>query len=67
MALALSEPPAVLAGLALSPIVPLSESGSYSGAVAHGIVWLAVGSVLWARHDHPVDQPSRQPTMRGVA
>jgi hypothetical protein len=46
--IALSQPLAVVAGLALSPISPLSSTGSYSGAIAHGLIWLAVGSVLRA-------------------
>ena len=66
-ALALSEPLAVVAGLALSPIVPLSESGSYSGAIAHGVVWLAVGSVLRSRQGLPSRGRSGQPTAPSVA
>lgn len=44
--LVLSQPLAVVAGVALSPISPLSSTGDYSGAIAHGLVWLALGAVL---------------------
>lgn len=46
IAIALSQPLAVLAGLVLSPISPLSSTGDYSGAIGHGLVWLALGSAL---------------------
>ncbi|MDQ3547997.1 MAG: DinB family protein [Chloroflexota bacterium] len=39
----------VLTGVALSPIAPLSNFGGYSGAIAHGIIWLAIGAVLRSR------------------
>jgi hypothetical protein len=48
-AIALSQPLAVVAGLALSPISPLSSTGDYSGAVAHGFVWLSIGAAIRAR------------------
>ena len=44
--LALSELLTVLAGLALTPISPLSNSGDYSGAIAHGVIWLCVGRTI---------------------
>ena len=46
VALALAQPMAVVAGVALSPISPLASSGDYSGAIAHGIVWLLIGAAL---------------------
>jgi hypothetical protein len=48
-ALAGSELLAMAVGVALSPISPLSESGDYTGALAHGAVWLAIGLALRAR------------------
>ncbi len=53
IAIALSQPLAVAAGLTLSPISPLSSSGDYSGAIAHGLVWLALGVALRAHRDAP--------------
>jgi hypothetical protein len=44
--IALSQGLAVLVGLALSPISPLANSGTYTGALAHGAVWLAVAVAL---------------------
>jgi hypothetical protein len=44
--LALAQPMAVVAGVALSPISPLANSGDYSGAIAHGIIWLMIGAAL---------------------
>jgi hypothetical protein len=46
IALALSQPLAVLAGVAFSPISPLSNFGDYTGAVAHGIVWVSIGVAM---------------------
>lgn len=40
--IASSEPLTIAAGLALSPLAPLSETGSFSGAIAHGAVFLAI-------------------------
>jgi hypothetical protein len=45
-ALILAEPATVLAALALSPWVPLHDEGSYSGAVANGMAFLALGIAL---------------------
>jgi hypothetical protein len=50
-AIALSQPLAVVAGLALSPISPLSSTGDYSGALAHGLVWLALSAALRAHRE----------------
>ena len=47
--LALSEPLTILAGIALSPISPLSDFGDYSGAIMHGLIWLSLGIVLRSR------------------
>jgi len=54
IAIALSQPLAVVAGLALSPISPLSGTGDYSGAIGHGLVWLALATALRAL---PSDAP----------
>ena len=58
VALVLSQPLAVVTGLALSPISPLSSTGDYSGAIAHGLVWLALGAAIRSR---------RQDAPRGLA
>jgi hypothetical protein len=60
--IALSQGLAVLVGLALSPISPLANTGTYTGALAHGVVWLSFALALRAR---ATDQqraaiPSRQ-------
>lgn len=51
--IAMSQLLAVLAGLAFSPIVPLSNTGSYTGAIGHGVVWLSVALALRALHRSP--------------
>jgi hypothetical protein len=48
-ALALAEPLTIAAAVALSPIAPRQPSGSYSGAIAHGLIWLAIALLLWTR------------------
>jgi hypothetical protein len=45
-AIALSQPLTVAVGVALSPIVPLQEWGSYSGALAHGAVMLLLAAAF---------------------
>lgn len=45
-AIAASQPLTVAIALALSPRVPLSPIGSYSGALAHGLVWLGIAGSL---------------------
>ncbi len=37
---------AVLTGFALSPISPIADHGDYSGALAHGVVWLLISLKL---------------------
>jgi len=49
VALALSQPLTVLTGAALAPVSPLSNFGDYAGAIANGIIWLAVGAALRSR------------------
>ena len=49
-ALALSQPLAILLGVAFSPISPLADYGDYSGALAHGLVWMAMGWSLRTAH-----------------
>jgi hypothetical protein len=46
VAVALAELLVVATGVALSPLVPLSDYGSYSGALAHGVIWTAIGLAL---------------------
>lgn len=57
VALALSQPLAMAAGLALLPISPLSNTGDYSGAIGHGLVWLALRVALRARHPPKSSDP----------
>ncbi len=57
-ALALAQPLAVVAGLLLSPISPLSSTGDYTGAIAHGVVWLAIGAALRTRRHAPLRRPA---------
>lgn len=45
-AIALSQPLTVVAAVAMSRRVPLSPVGSYSGALAHGAVWLSIARSL---------------------
>jgi hypothetical protein len=47
VAMALSEPLTMAAGLALSPIAPLADHGAYSGAVVNGICTLVIAAELW--------------------
>jgi hypothetical protein len=56
--IALSEPLTVLAGIALSPIAPLSDFGGYSGAIAHALIWLAIANVLRERTATVVRRPA---------
>src|SRR6478609_2467102 len=46
IAIGVSQLTAVLFGIALSPISPIADHGDYSGAIGHGIVWLAIGVTL---------------------
>jgi hypothetical protein len=48
LAIAFSEVLTALTGIAFSPLVGLSSSGAYSGALAHGVIWLAVARALRA-------------------
>lgn len=45
-ALIAAQPITMAIGLALSPISPLVDSGDYTGALGHGIVWALIGSAL---------------------
>lgn len=58
VAIALSQLFAVLAGIAFSPLVPLSNTGSYTGAIGHGIVWLSVALALRALQSDPARSTS---------
>jgi hypothetical protein len=44
--IALTQPLTMATGLALSPWAALEPHGSYSGAVAHGLVCLALATAL---------------------
>jgi hypothetical protein len=46
IAIGISQLTAVLFGIALSPISPIADHGDYSGAIGHGIIWLAIGITL---------------------
>jgi hypothetical protein len=46
VAVALAEPLTIATGVALSPWVPLVEHGSFSGAVAHGVIFLSIARAL---------------------
>ena len=50
VAIAFSEVAAALLGVAFSPISPIADHGDYSGALAHGLIWLAIGSALLRGH-----------------
>ena len=49
VAVAVAEPATVAVALVLSPWVPLRSEGSYSGAVANGAAFLALGVALRSR------------------
>jgi len=46
VALIIAQPLVMVIAFALSPISPLAESGDYSGAASHGIVWVLIGLSL---------------------
>jgi hypothetical protein len=50
IAIAVSEVAAALLGVAFSPISPIADHGDYSGALAHGLIWLAIGAALLRGH-----------------
>jgi hypothetical protein len=54
VALALTEPLTIATGVALSPWVPLAEHGGFSGAVAHGVIFLSIARALRAMSPVPV-------------
>jgi hypothetical protein len=45
-ALIAAQPLAMILGIAFSPISPLADHGDYTGAMGHGLVWLAIGLTL---------------------
>ena len=49
VALMVSQPLTMAMAAALSPLVPMSPWGSYSGALVHALVWSSLGAVLWRR------------------
>lgn len=62
--IALTEPVTIATGVALSPLVPLSEHGSFSGAVAHGVIFLALARGL-TQHRSAGDGPAPRTTTTG--
>jgi hypothetical protein len=46
VALILSEPLTILTAVALSPWIPLANEGSYTGTLAHAVVFLVVGLAM---------------------
>jgi hypothetical protein len=44
-----AQPAAILTGIALSPIRELSDYGSYTGALAHGVIWLGIAHAVRQR------------------
>ncbi len=60
-AIAVAQPASVLTGLALSPIRELSDYGSYTGAVAHGVIWIAIAYALPRRSEQAVPAPRSTP------
>jgi hypothetical protein len=46
IALIVAQPLTMALGLAFSPISPLADHGDYTGALGHGLVWLAIGLTL---------------------
>jgi hypothetical protein len=46
---------AVAVGIALSPISPLADHGDYTGAMAHGIVWLLIWHSIFSDRPEPAE------------
>jgi len=44
--LAVAEPVTIALGVALSPIAPLSDSGNFSGAIGHAVIWFGIAWLL---------------------
>lgn len=55
--IAVAEPLTIMLGWAFSPLVPLSESGNFSGAIGHGAVWFGIAWLLYGLAARP--QPER--------
>jgi hypothetical protein len=51
-AIAVAQPGAIVTGIALSPIRELSDYGSYTGAVAHAVVWFAIAWTVRGNVSH---------------
>ena len=46
VALIVAQPLAIVLGIVFSPISPLADSGDYTGALGHGIVWGLIAAAL---------------------
>jgi hypothetical protein len=46
VALIVAQPLAIILGIVFSPISPLADSGDYTGALGHGIVWGLIAAAL---------------------
>jgi hypothetical protein len=55
LGIAIAEPLTIAFGVALSPFVPLSDSGNFSGAIGHSLVWCGIAWLLFgmARRAQP--------------
>jgi hypothetical protein len=62
-AIAAAQPAAMITGFALSPIWPLQEYGGYTGAIAHGVIWLGVA---WALHRQAEMPPAGAPAPQAI-
>jgi hypothetical protein len=58
LGIAIAEPLTIALGVALSPLVPLSDSGNFSGAIGHSLVWFGIAWLLSGRARRPQSGPS---------
>jgi hypothetical protein len=56
-AIGIAQLSAIITGVALSPIRELSDYGSYTGALAHGVIWLSIAWSLNRNAEASIDQP----------
>jgi hypothetical protein len=57
-ALLAAQPLAVLFGILFSPISPLTNSGDYTGALGHGIVWGLIGAAMLGKRIPLLNEPA---------